>query len=607
MPRRVPRTFTLSAELVAAHAGAPVVCLDERAIGSTLRLHASRPGAETNRRIRADGEDFGGLSFEAPEPPDPEALLLCVVEIRGVLEQRAGFHDVCGGWTDGHDAVAERICAGLTESNVLLVVDSPGGACAGLQEAIRSVQKAKADYGRRIIAWADEQIGSAAAWWVLSVADEVYIPEAGAIGSIGARYAHTSFAGALAKEGVEVTHICWPNEGKVALASDMPLSDLGRARAQRDINDAGEAFAAAVLAGPVAQASGLTRDAIVTLGADMLTGRRAVAAGLASDVSTFDEVMTYALALAGGGDGMATEYDKTTTTEEHFFQDEEEESPEEKKDEDAMGDGSEDKEEDEEEESSDDEKEPEAEGDEPEKDAEDEEKKPEATARAKAPRAMPQTASLAEILGARGDSMPALKTAAIALRQVRDHAAKLTGQKSASGIVGGLSAIAEDAGEVGKLRGDMKAQQKKWADRERMDLLGKLAAANLPGYTRGDLFVDTTEDVFNEKGQRTGAKRVAVRPAKQYAEMKLSTLRGIVDNKVKNGGSSTKRKTPFEPDRAAAEQAAKGAKDGKPSAAAIEAAKSHPDVIRMANRPGNQIPIEKIAESFAAHGFGGVQ
>lgn len=544
MSRKTPRAFILSDEIVAAHAGANVICLAESAMGRTHRLHAERPGPETNRRLRADGNDpYGGLLDAPPAEQTSAGPALTVVSIQGVLEQRAGFHDLCSGWTDGHDAIAERLCAALAEGDVVLVVDSPGGACAGLQEAVRSVLRAKAEHGRHVTAWADEQIGSAAAWWTLSVADEVYVPEAGAIGSIGARWAHGDISEALKKEGVKITHICWPNSGKVALAPDRPLSDEGRARAQRDINDAGEAFAAAVLAGPVARRTGLTRAAIVALSADMLTGRRAVAAGLADGVASLDDVMTYALALASGGEAeMATEYEKTTR-EKYTEEDPPppaDESEDEENDEDAEGDDT----------PSD------AEGDEDEKEASDDappsskrEPEKDAAARAKAPRAMSQSASLAEILGARGDSVPALKAAAIGLRQLRDFGAKLTGQRSADGIVGGLSAMADDLRKLGskyeELRGKHAKLGRQVAHRERMDLLHKLEA--IGAYARGELFVDVVDD--DGKRITTASGKAKVRPAKMWAEMKLDTLRGLADGKAANAKSKPVRRTPFEPDR----------------------------------------------------------
>jgi hypothetical protein len=76
-----------------------------------------------------------------------------------------------------------------------------------------------------------------------------------------------------------------------------------------------------------------------------------------------------------------------------------------------------------------------------------------------------------------------------------------------------------------------------------MDLLRKLASANLPGYTRGDLFVDV----------ESNGKLVPV-PAPMYDEMKLSTLRGLVNGKLKSAPRT--QVAPFQPSQTAASQAA---------------------------------------------------
>lgn len=459
------------------------------------------------------------------------------VDIEGVIEAKAGYHDICSGWTDGHDAIAERLCAAFAAGDVLLVLDSPGGACAGLQEGVTAALKAKTKYGRRVTALVSEMCGSACAWWTFALADEIFTVSAGVIGSIGARASHESIAGMLKREGVEITHITWPNDGKVATAPDRPLSDEGRARVQRDVTMAGEAFAAAVIGGPVGQRYGLTRAKIVELSADALTGQYAVDAGLADGVASLDDVAMYALALASGEEAeMPKEYEKTTTTEESYSESEpEKEEAEEGEDEEeasAEGDGMP-------EDAEDDSPEEHAEGD----DAPPSSKKPDAKA---PPKAMRQTHSLREILGASSDSMPALKTAAIGLRQLRDHAAKLTGQRSSGAIIGGLSALAEDAAASGELRGKLKEQQRAASYRTRMDLLRQLEAANLPGFARGDLFIDKVD----EKGNRVG-----VRPAKHYAELTLSTLSGFVKSKLANGPANARRRSPFAPDKDAAEQA----------------------------------------------------
>jgi ClpP class serine protease len=221
---------------------------------------------------------------------------LTIVRIIGPLEQRSMAHGECAGWGDGHDAIADRLIDAFELGNVVLVVDSPGGAHAGLQEAIKRVAKVKKEKGRRVVAYADEMIGSAAYWWVACVSDEIYGPESMIVGSIGARSAHCSEAGALKKQGREVTYFAAPGPGKVAFAPEFPLSPLGKERGERDTWIAFEAFAK-----DVGKARGLSRKQIVALDADALPGALAVKAGLVDGIASLDEVLEMEIALVAKG------------------------------------------------------------------------------------------------------------------------------------------------------------------------------------------------------------------------------------------------------------------------------------------------------------------
>jgi len=119
----------------------------------------------------------------------------------------------------------------------------------------------------------------------------------------------------------------------------------------------------------------------------------------------------------------------------------------------------------------------------------------------------------------------------------------ITGARSPREAEGALRALADDASEVAKLRAEIKTVKQREARRERLDLLRKLAAANLPGYTRGELFVDVERD----------GKLVPV-PAPMYDEMKLATLRGLVAAKLKTANQAA-TSTPYQPSQAAAQVA----------------------------------------------------
>jgi len=522
-----------------------------------------------------------------------------IVTVRGPLEQRASLHSECGGWTDGHDAIAERLCAALCEGDVVLVIDSPGGAHAGLQEAIRRVQKCKADYGRRITAYADEMIGSAAYWWAATVADEIYLPEAGIVGSIGARSSHCSEAGHLAQEGVEVTYFAAPGAGKVAFAPELPLSEIGKQRGERDVWIAFEAFASAV-----SSSRGLSRDDLIKLDADALTGQMAVDAGLADGVASFDDVLAYALAMAGD-EGVATSDEEAAPTGNNasgvvaarrLTMAGQPESPEQVKklDEqarkmaekkmleslaakyaDELAEKHAEKMAEAEDEESDEDSDADADSDsdgggdggggdggggggggddadmaEVEDEADEDEEAPPSSKKAMPPpkRMQPppakQDRSVAALFGLHASaSAPAVKAAALPYVSLAKAALSVTGARTVREAEGALRALADDAADAVRMRAELRASKAREARRERMDLLRKLASANLPGYTRGDLFVDV----------ESNGKLVPV-PAPMYDEMKLSTLRGLVNGKLKSAPST--QVAPFQPSQTAAVQAA---------------------------------------------------
>lgn len=284
--------FRLSTELVAQYGG-NVVLLDESAVGRRFRLYTERPGAKYLSPVARSGSRGSSGTVKSGKP-DP----LVRIDISGVLEQRSGYHDDCGGWSDGHDAIAERFVAAFETSDVLLVSDSPGGAAAGVEQAIELVLKAKARTGRHVTGWVDELCGSAAFWWVATVCDEIYLPTAGMVGSVGARSAEMSFAGALEQQGVKYRPYCWPRAGgKLAFDPHMPLSDVAKERGQRDVDTCGKAFARAV-AQSLGGRLGLSYSEIIKLNADVLRGQKAVDAKLCDGVSTYAEVVDWATRIA---------------------------------------------------------------------------------------------------------------------------------------------------------------------------------------------------------------------------------------------------------------------------------------------------------------------
>ena len=150
--------------------------------------------------------------------------------------------------------------------------------------------------GKPVVAYVDEQAASAAYWIAAGVADAIYVPPTGRVGSIGCLAVHVDESGAAEQAGLRYTIIRDP-AGKAAGSPLEPLTDVGRARLTRDVGAATAGFVAAVSA-----RRNIAPEAIRGLDGDMLAGDAAVAAGLADGVSTLERV----IALAAGGGGFNT-------------------------------------------------------------------------------------------------------------------------------------------------------------------------------------------------------------------------------------------------------------------------------------------------------------
>lgn len=317
MPRL---SYSLTPQLVAAHGG-PVLCLHEAGVGATHPLYSERPtgttrhasawhGAET-LTTRLDMPGPAGDILTPAAPPEVPDTPVCRVDIRGALAKEAGYADPCAAYSDGHDAVAARLIAALEYGDVLMVIDGPGGAGAGLFPAVAAVQAVKDRLGRHVTAYIPPggMMCSAHLAWG-TIADEHYCASDAQIGSVGARAAHMSIAGALAQEGVVVTYSYWPGPGKIAGAPELPQSAEDKRRADRDVGIVGEAFAACVLGSAanlrrLTNGAGLTMETIGPAPAGLEADTRIGSAGIGlfvDGVATLADVQEYALALASGGE-----------------------------------------------------------------------------------------------------------------------------------------------------------------------------------------------------------------------------------------------------------------------------------------------------------------
>lgn len=264
--------FVLDHKTLAQHRAGRVLALDARAIGSSVALRTERPSAKT--------------SAAAAKPRTPT---VAVVDIIGPLAQR-GESQLCG-YVDGYDWIGERLGAALEEADaVVLRIDSPGGDVAGLDEGVRRMRALVDASGKRVVAYVDELCASAAYQIACGVADEIVVPPAGCVGSIGTWGLFVDATKASENEGLAITVVRDP-EGKAASHPLGPVTDLALARLQEEVSTGTREFIAFVAA-----RRNLSETVLRKLNGDVLRGTDAVKAGLADRVGTLEDTIRGAAA-----------------------------------------------------------------------------------------------------------------------------------------------------------------------------------------------------------------------------------------------------------------------------------------------------------------------
>jgi ClpP class serine protease len=265
---------------VNVHGDRRVVQLDAAAL---LRVRASQVLAVTGD-VFASGVE---LSARAPGKLEPTAEGVAVLRIDGPLAQRSYAESACG-YIDGYDAITARLYAALGDSSVgaaVLVIDSPGGDAAGLEEAIGRMRAARESSGKPVFAYVDELAASAAYWIAATVADKIYVPAMGAVGSIGCIGAIVDSSDMLEQQGMKVTLIRDP-DGKAESHPAGVISDLAIERQTAVVAEYTSRFVAAV-----GHARGIDAAALRELNGAVLHGAVAVRARLADKVGSLEQTI----------------------------------------------------------------------------------------------------------------------------------------------------------------------------------------------------------------------------------------------------------------------------------------------------------------------------
>lgn len=172
---------------------------------------------------------------------------------------------------------------------VLLDIDSPGGQGAGAFDCADMIYR----LGEQKPVWAlANDLSCSAAMLLASACQRRLVTQTSRIGSIGVVMAHTSYAGKLEQEGIDITLI-YSGSHKVDLNGTQALPENVRADYQQKMDDARLMFAE-----KVARYTGLSVDAVMATEAATYDGQAGIDAGLADEmVNAADAVTVMAAAL----------------------------------------------------------------------------------------------------------------------------------------------------------------------------------------------------------------------------------------------------------------------------------------------------------------------
>lgn len=235
-------------------------------------------------------EDF--MSAEKPEARFYRVVNgIAVLPVTGTLVHRLGGMRPFSGMT-GYDGVIARLQQAVDDSEVkgiLLDIDSPGGQAAGAFDCADVIYRLREK--KPVWALANETACSAA-MLLASACHRRLVTQTSRVGSVGVVMAHTSYAGQLEQDGVEITLI-YSGEHKTDLSPVNALPDSVRADYQQRMDDARQMFAE-----KVARYTGLSVETVLATEAAVYDGQAGIDAGLADEmVNAADAISVMVAAL----------------------------------------------------------------------------------------------------------------------------------------------------------------------------------------------------------------------------------------------------------------------------------------------------------------------
>ena len=183
--------------------------------------------------------------------PQYEARLadhVALIDIEGLLVDRAGWCRASQCWFDGYDEILASMRAASAHEDVHAIfmrINSPGGMSFGLFEAVEEIASLSARHGGKPIVCHVQGYGASAAYALAAACDEVHAMPSARIGSIGAIQLHHDVSGAMDRAGIKVTAVAF-GKRKTDGSEHGPLSETALANWQAHIGELGTRFVSAI-------------------------------------------------------------------------------------------------------------------------------------------------------------------------------------------------------------------------------------------------------------------------------------------------------------------------------------------------------------------------
>ena len=195
--------------------------------------------------MQSRGESYPAAARPTQAKPAQRAGAIAVIPVVGTIVPRAGQLDMCEEGTS-----TQQISAALADANadpsvaqILLMIDSPGGAVTGVPELCDEIGNSS----KPVVAFTSG-LAASAGYWIGASAGEFYMSPSAEVGSIGVWAAHYDVSEAMKADGVKPTII---SAGKYKVEGNPfePLSDEAQQFMQSRVDDYYGAFVRAVAKG----------------------------------------------------------------------------------------------------------------------------------------------------------------------------------------------------------------------------------------------------------------------------------------------------------------------------------------------------------------------